>query len=87
MAIEPRIAVTSTFAGTGKCLNFGHPEARRWVTDCMSERITTLGVDVFRHDCNFGLARFWTHAEPPGRRGMNEIRYVEGLYAFWDELR
>ena len=28
----------------------------------------------------------WRAADAPDRQGMTEIRHVEGLYAFWDEL-
>jgi alpha-galactosidase len=42
---------------------------------------------VFRQDCNVGLAECWDEHDAPGRIGMAEIRYVEGLLAFWDELK
>jgi alpha-galactosidase len=30
---------------------------------------------------------YWRNNDPPDRQGMTEIRYVEGLYQMWDELR
>ena len=30
---------------------------------------------------------FWRGNDPPDRQGMTEIRYIEGLYALWDEPR
>jgi alpha-galactosidase len=42
---------------------------------------------VYREDFNFDPLPYWQAADPPDRVGMTEIRYVEGHYAFWDELR
>lgn len=68
--------------------NFGNPEARAWMTDWISTQIEEIGIDIYRQDCNdFDLSYFWTSVDVPDRRGMTEIRYVEGLLAFWDELR
>jgi alpha-galactosidase len=64
----------------------GNPEARRWITDKMSEMITSEGVDIFREDYNISPIRYWRAADAPDRQGMTEIKYIEGFYAFWDEL-
>jgi len=42
-------------------------------------------VDWYRQDFNIDPAPFWIDA--PDRVGITEIRYIEGLYAFWDDLR
>ena len=34
-----------------------------------------------------GAPTFWRAADKADRQGLCEIRYVEGLYAMWDELR
>jgi alpha-galactosidase len=70
-----------------RLFNFGDPQARKWMTDWMSRQIAELGIDVYRQDCNFALADFWQAADTAKRQGMAEIRYVEGLLEFWDELR
>ena len=67
-------------------LNLGHPQARQWITDRISLIITQEGIDVYRQDFNIDPLAFWRHTDEPEREGMTEIRYVEGLYAFWDEL-
>ena len=67
--------------------DFGNPAARRYMIDSMSELITNEGIDIFRQDCNFSLASFWSQADSRDRQGITEIRYVEGLLDFWDELR
>jgi alpha-galactosidase len=68
-------------------LNLGMPEAREYITDLVSGLITECGVDIYRQDFNFDPLPYWQAADAPDRIGMTEIKYVEGLYAFWDELR
>jgi len=67
-------------------LNLGNPDARRWLTGMVSDAIDQDGIDVFRHDFNIDPLTFWRKADAPDRQGISEIRYIEGLYAFWDEL-
>ncbi|MCE0497282.1 MAG: alpha-galactosidase [Methylacidiphilales bacterium] len=69
----------------GGLLNLGDPEARKGITDLVSDLITQGGVDWYRQDFNIAPDSFWV--DPPDRIGMTEIRYIEGLYAFWDDLR
>jgi alpha-galactosidase len=70
-----------------RLFDFGNPAARRYMIDTMSDLITSQGIDIFRQDCNFALAPFWAKADSLDRQGITEIRYVEGLLDFWDELR
>ena len=67
-------------------LNLGMPEARQYITRLISGLITENGVDIYRQDFNFDPLPYWQAADAPDRVGMTEIRYIEGLYAFWDEL-
>ena len=86
--------VTTNFEGNTerpvvkfRMFDFGNPAARKFMIDSMSDLIDKEGIDVYRQDCNFALAPFWTKADASDRQGMTEIRYVEGLLEFWDELR
>jgi alpha-galactosidase len=73
--------------GTGDGLfNLGDPMARAWLTDYLSKCFNDWGVDIFRNDFNIDPLRFWHAADAPDRQGITEIRYIEGLYQFWDEL-
>ena len=69
-----------------RLFNLGNPEARQFLTDFISERIRAWGLDCYRHDANIAPLEFWRAADKPDRQGLTEIRWVEGLYAFWDEL-
>ncbi len=66
--------------------NMGQPDARRFLTDWLSSRIDEFGLDWYREDFNIAPLEYWQGADPPDRQGITEIRYVEGLYAMWDEL-
>jgi alpha-galactosidase len=69
-----------------RLFNLGIPEARQFLTDFISKCIKEGGLDCFRHDANIAPLEFWRAADAPDRQGITEIRWVEGLYAFWDEL-
>jgi len=76
------------FGGTkGGLFKLNHPAARRWLTDLLSARIAEYGVDWYRNDFNIDPLPFWRANDAPDRQGITEIRYVEGHYAMWDELR
>lgn len=73
--------------GGNLLFNLGLPAARRWLTDFISRLLQEHGVDGYRQDFNIEPLRYWQTADEPDRQGVTEIRYIEGLYAFWDELR
>ena len=67
-------------------LNLGNPAAFRSITDQVSKFITEAGLTWYRQDFNFQPASYWSSADAPDRIGMNEIKSITGLYAYWDEL-
>jgi len=73
--------------GENLILNLGHLPARQWAIDTISQLISDNGLDWYRQDFNIAPLPFWRAADAPDRQGLTEIRYIEGLYAFWDELR
>lgn len=66
--------------------NLGNEKARLWLTDYISNFIKEQGVDYYRQDHNFNPQPYWQADEKPDRTGINEIRHIEGLYAYWDSL-
>jgi len=77
------LRVTGTPRGL---LNLGNPEALQWLTDHISMMIENEGISIYRHDFNMNPLPYWRGADEVDRQGMSEIRFIEGLYAFWDEL-
>ena len=67
-------------------LDLGREEARHHVTETISAILTAAGVDVYRQDFNIDPLPFWQANDAPDCQGMGEIRHIEGLYLFWDEL-
>jgi alpha-galactosidase len=67
-------------------LNLGNEDARRWLTDHISGMIEREGISIYRQDLNIDPLPYWKDADTPDRQGITEIHYIEGLYAFWDEL-
>jgi len=67
--------------------DLGNTEARLWLTDFVSDFLEKEGVDYYRQDFNWVDGEgSWKMKDKPNREGISEIRYIEGLYAFWDSL-
>ena len=64
-----------------KLWNLAIPEARQFVTNFISQKIEQDGIDCYRQDFNFAPEEFWNAADAPDRKGITQIRWVEGLYA------
>ncbi|MGO8690291.1 MAG: alpha-galactosidase [Thermoguttaceae bacterium] len=73
--------------GEGGLFNLGDPKARRWMTDLLIRQIADFNIHTYRNDFNMEPLPFWRQNDAPDRQGISEIRYVEGLYAMWDEMR
>ena len=73
--------------GVNFMVNLGIPEARRHVTDLVSNLIRAGGISCYRQDFNdLRVPELFAMADAPDRVGMAEIGHITGLYAFWDEL-
>ena len=71
---------------TNLLLNLGRPDAWQYCFDTMSGMIEDIGIDCFRVDFNFDPDSYWSIGEEECRTGINEIKYVNGFYRFWDAL-
>ena len=72
--------------GDNHLLNLGNPEALRWLKAHINAFITDNGIDIYRQDFNIDPLPFWRLADTPGRCGMTENLYVQGLLEFWDSV-
>jgi alpha-galactosidase len=90
MAVEhPEWCVMPDGGGWGM-FNLAVPEARQYITDYMSGLVKAYGLNWVRVDNAVSYAPLWQKLDAiagPNRVGLAEIRYVEGLYRWWDELR
>lgn len=102
MWFEPERVVAGTFiakahpewvispSGDGGGLyNLGIPAARQYMTDYLNAAIKAYRLSCLRIDFNIDPLGFWQFldAREPNRTGMAEVRYVEGVYRMWDEIR
>ncbi len=71
----------------GGLFNWGIPEARQWMTDYLSEQLAKGKIDILRVDFNMEPLSYLQRNDTPDRRGISEIRFVEGMYTMWDDLR
>jgi alpha-galactosidase len=73
--------------GDNALFNLGNKAGREFLTKFIGDRIEEFGLGCYRQDFNIDPLGFWQKADAPNRQGMAEIRYIEGLYAFWDGLQ
>jgi alpha-galactosidase len=66
--------------------NLGNPEACKFLINYISDMFRANGIDYYRQDFNFDPYPYWKYNDKPDRIGISEIRYIEGLYAYWDGL-
>jgi len=67
-------------------LDLGNPKARQWAIESVSKEVTRSGLDFYRQDFNLYPSYFWHTDEKPDEIGLREIRHINGLYHFLDEL-
>ena len=72
--------------GDNKLVNLSLPEAREWMSREIGDILEANSIDYYRQDFNIAPAGIWAANDRPGRSGITEVKYIEGLYAFWDYL-
>jgi len=84
----PQFVISPSGNGSG-LFDLGDPQARAYMTHFLDTAIAEWGMDCLRIDYNIDPLPFWQFmdAKDPNRAGISEIRYVEGLYTMWDDLR
>ena len=83
--LDPKAGDTQ-WAGQAKLFDFGNAAARTWITSTFNSLITTSGIDFYREDFNIAPLPFWQNADPAGRQGLTQARYVDGHLQFWAGL-
>jgi len=73
-------------AGQTLLLDLGKPEAFKWAVDVLAGLIEAYDIDWYEEDFNIEPNPYLETAAEPNRWGMNEMRFIEGHFAFWDAL-
>lgn len=84
---HPEWLLTDTLNRHNRLLDLGNPDAFDYICRTIGDFMEQNGIDYYRQDFNLVAAPFWAQADPPGRKGISEIRHIENLYRFWDYLR
>jgi alpha-galactosidase len=66
--------------------NFGLPEVQEYYFDIVEDFMKLPGFRVYRQDFNRDPLPYWRHNDAPDRQGITEMKYIEGLYAYWDRI-
>jgi len=83
---HPEFFIGSRTEGSNMMLNIGDPAAREWILETLDKVIEESGLSVFRIDFNYQPLTFWQYNDAPDRKGITEIKYVNGVYTMYDEL-
>jgi len=73
-------------AGPDRLLNLGSQAAWQYCFDTLSDLIRRLDLDWYRQDFNIDPLPVWRKSDGPERRGISEIKHINGLYRLWDAL-
>ncbi len=68
-------------------LDLGKPESLKWAIDVVAGLVRDYDIDWYEEDFNIQPNPYLETAAEPDRWGMNEMRFIEGHFAFWDALR
>lgn len=67
-------------------LNFGFAEVQEHFFKIVKGYMDLPGFRVYRQDFNMDPLPYWKHNDAPDRQGICEMKYIEGLYAYWDRI-
>lgn len=67
--------------------DLGNREACDFLCKYIGDFIEENGIDYYRQDFNCAINGYWdVKDKKEGRKGISEIRHIEGLYRYWDYL-
>ncbi len=66
--------------------NFARPEIQNYFLTILKGFMNLPGFRVYRQDFNMDPLAYWRYADAPDRQGITEMKYIEGLYAYWDHI-
>lgn len=70
--------------------DLGDVDARAYMTEYLIAAVQDFGLSVLRVDYNINPLPLWLgppYTDDATRRGLNEAKYIAGLYELWDAVR
>lgn len=71
----------------GQLVDYGNPEALKWIQDTVYGVIAKHHIDVYRQDFNMEPGPVWRGMDAPDRVGIAEAKHIAGMYQFLDGMR
>lgn len=68
-------------------VNMADPAARKYILHKLRPIIDATQMNIFRIDFNYDPAPYFTEWDEPDRKGLTQLHYYNGLYAFFEEFR
>jgi len=85
--VHPDWCLSSSSGRQGTYLaNFGLKAVRDHFLAIVKGFMDLPGFGVYRQDFNMDPLAYWRHNDAEDRQGITEMKYVQGLYEFWDSL-
>ena len=69
-----------------KILNYGNSDAAEYVYQLLDGYIKNLDLSCYRQDFNISLDGYFRENDEKDRRGITEIKHINGMYQLWDRL-
>jgi alpha-galactosidase len=66
--------------------NLGDPAVVSDLYDTISRYLSLPGMGAYRQDFNANPLAHWRLNDAPDRQGITEIKYIMGLYGYWEKL-
>lgn len=67
-------------------LDLGNIDAWNYCFHTISYLIEDIGIDCYRQDFNMPPLSYWRKNDAEDRKGISEIKHINGLYHLWDAL-
>jgi alpha-galactosidase len=71
----------------GQLVDYGNPEALKWIQDTVYGIIGKHAINVYRQDFNMDPGPVWRGMDAPDRVGVAEAKHIAGMYKFLDDMR
>ncbi|MBR4072499.1 MAG: alpha-galactosidase [Clostridia bacterium] len=69
-----------------RILNLGNDEAWTYCFNTIAGLVEEIGIDCYRQDFNIPVLDHWRKNDEENRKGITEIKHINGMYRLWDAL-
>lgn len=81
-----KMGIMPELSEEGGVVDFGRSDVQEWAFELLDRYIRELNVGYLRFDCNINPLSYWNARDEVGRRGISQIRHIEGVYSVLDRI-